>query len=90
LLNEPFHLLLSALEIFVLNPEFGFERRHPASEDFARSLEGEGLRWTALRPDIVIGRSLGSATNLGNPIGLYGALRRETRTATQFPRAGVL
>jgi hypothetical protein len=54
-------------------------------EDFARSLEGEGLRWTALRPDIVIGRSLGSATNLGNLIGLYGALRRETRTAIQFP-----
>ncbi|WP_395697775.1 SDR family oxidoreductase [Methylocella sp.] len=54
-------------------------------EDFARSLEGEGLKWTALRPDIVIGHSLGSAMNLGNLIGLYGALCRETKTAMQFP-----
>lgn len=54
-------------------------------EDFARSLEREGLKWTALRPDIVIGHSLGSAMNLGNLIGLYGALCRETGTAMQFP-----
>ena len=54
-------------------------------EDFVRSLEGDGIRWTALRPDIVIGHSLGSAMNLGNLIGLYGALCRETGTAMQFP-----
>lgn len=54
-------------------------------EDFARSLEAEGVRWTALRPDIVIGHSLGSAMNLGNLIGLYGTLCRETHTAMQFP-----
>lgn len=54
-------------------------------EDFARSLENEGLRWTALRPDIVIGHSLGSAMNLGNLIGLYGTLCRETKTSMQFP-----
>lgn len=54
-------------------------------EDFARSLEADGLRWTALRPDIVIGHSLGSAMNLGNLIGLYGALCRATGTAMQFP-----
>ncbi|WP_295464047.1 NAD-dependent epimerase/dehydratase family protein [uncultured Pseudomonas sp.] len=54
-------------------------------EDFARSLEAEGIRWTALRPDIVIGHSLGSAMNLGNLIGLYGALCKETGTAMQFP-----
>ncbi|MFW7267697.1 SDR family oxidoreductase [Gluconacetobacter sp. Hr-1-5] len=54
-------------------------------EDFARSLEREGVRWTALRPDIVIGHSLGSAMNLGNLIGVYGSLCRETRTAMQFP-----
>lgn len=54
-------------------------------EDFARSLEAEGIRWTALRPDIVIGHSLGSAMNLGNLIGLYGTLCRETGTAMQFP-----
>ncbi len=54
-------------------------------EDFARRLEKEGLRWTALRPDVVIGHSLGSAMNLGNLIGLYGALCREMGTAMQFP-----
>lgn len=54
-------------------------------EDFVRSLEAEGIRWTALRPDIVIGHSLGSAMNLGNLIGLYGALCKETGTAMQFP-----
>ncbi|GAA4491219.1 NAD-dependent epimerase/dehydratase family protein [Gluconacetobacter tumulicola] len=54
-------------------------------EDFARLLEREGMRWTALRPDIVIGHSLGSALNLGNLIGVYGTLCRETRTAMQFP-----
>ncbi|KTT50534.1 nucleoside-diphosphate sugar epimerase [Pseudomonas oryzihabitans] len=54
-------------------------------EDFVRSLEGDGIRWTALRPDIVIGHSLGSAMNLGNLIGLYGALCQETGTAMQFP-----
>ncbi|EKS9916669.1 NAD-dependent epimerase/dehydratase family protein [Burkholderia multivorans] len=54
-------------------------------EDYARSLEREGLKWTALRPDIVIGHSLGSAMNLGNVIGVYGALCRETGTAMQFP-----
>ncbi|EHQ8971373.1 NAD-dependent epimerase/dehydratase family protein [Escherichia coli] len=54
-------------------------------EDFARSLETEGVHWTALRPDIVIGHSLDSAMNLGNLIGLYGTLCRETHTAMQFP-----
>ena len=54
-------------------------------EDYCRSLESEGVRWTALRPDIVIGHSLGSAMNLGNLIGLYGMLCRETKTAMQFP-----
>lgn len=54
-------------------------------EDYARTLESKGIRWTALRPDIVIGHSLGSAMNLGNLIGIYGALCRETGTAMQFP-----
>lgn len=55
-------------------------------EDFARALEHrEGVKWTALRPDIVIGHSLGSSMNLGNLIGLYGTLCRETGTAMQFP-----
>lgn len=54
-------------------------------EDYVRSLEAEGIKWTALRPDIVIGHSLGSAMNLGNLIGVYGTLCRETGTAMQFP-----
>lgn len=54
-------------------------------EDFARSLEAKGIKWTALRPDIVIGHSQGSAMNLGNLIGLYGALCKKTGTAMQFP-----
>jgi nucleoside-diphosphate-sugar epimerase len=58
-------------------------------EDFVKRLESEGIRWTALRPDIVIGHSIGSAMNLGNLIGLYGALCRETGTAMQFPGSDV-
>lgn len=54
-------------------------------EDFARSLEKDGISWTALRPDIVIGHSLGSSMNLGNLIGVYGSLCRATGTALQFP-----
>lgn len=55
-------------------------------EDFARAMaQSHGLAWTALRPDIVIGPSLGSAMNLGNLIGLYGSLCRETGTAMNFP-----
>jgi len=54
-------------------------------EDYARSLEAKGIAWTCLRPDIIIGPSLGSAMNLGNLIGVYGALCKETGTAMQFP-----
>jgi nucleoside-diphosphate-sugar epimerase len=58
-------------------------------EDFVKSLAADGIKWTALRPDIVIGHSIGSAMNLGNLIGLYGALCRETGTAMQFPGSDV-
>ncbi|MEZ3501384.1 SDR family oxidoreductase [Pantoea sp. KPR_PJ] len=55
-------------------------------EDYARSLEEKsGIGWTALRPDIVIGHSFGSPMNLGNLIGVYGTLCRETGTALHFP-----
>ncbi|BES73194.1 SDR family oxidoreductase [Marinobacter nanhaiticus D15-8W] len=54
-------------------------------EDFAKTLPEKGIRWTALRPDIVLGHSLGSAMNLGNLIGLYGSLCREMGVAFQFP-----
>jgi nucleoside-diphosphate-sugar epimerase len=58
-------------------------------EDYVRSLEADGICWTALRPDIVIGHSIGSAMNLGNLIGVYGSLCRETGTAMQFPGSEV-
>lgn len=54
-------------------------------EDYVRSLEKEGMKWTALRPDIVIGHSLGSSMNLGNLIGVYGTLCKITNTSMQFP-----
>lgn len=43
------------------------------------------IAWTALRPDIVIGHSLGSAMNMGNLIGIYGSLCKEMGVAMQFP-----
>lgn len=54
-------------------------------EDYARTLESKGIRWTALRPDIMIGHSLGSAMNMGNLIGLYGTLCKHFGVAMQFP-----
>jgi len=55
-------------------------------EDYARKIGDEtGIGWTALRPDIVIGHSFGSPMNLGNLIGVYGTLCRETGTALHFP-----
>ncbi len=53
-------------------------------EDYARSLPARSVAWTALRPDVVIGHSLGSAMNLGNLIGVYGTLCRELGVAMQF------
>lgn len=55
-------------------------------EDYARKTGDEtGIGWTALRPDIVIGHSFGSPMNLGNLLGVYGTLCRETGTALHFP-----
>lgn len=55
-------------------------------EDYACSAgKRQGWKWTALRPDVVIGHSVGSAMNLGNLIGVYGSLCRHLTTAMQFP-----
>jgi nucleoside-diphosphate-sugar epimerase len=54
-------------------------------EDYARTLPDRGIGWTALRPDIVIGHSLGSAMNLGNLIGVYGTLCKQLGVDMQFP-----
>ena len=47
--------------------------------------EEDGFRYTAIRPDIIIGDSMGSAMNLGNLIGVYGTLCKELDVAMQFP-----
>ncbi len=55
-------------------------------EDFARARSADkGWGYTALRPDILIGHSLGSAMNLGNLIGAYGALCKRHGVAMKFP-----
>ncbi|SJL82545.1 NAD-dependent epimerase/dehydratase family protein [Vibrio palustris] len=54
-------------------------------EDYARTLPERGIQWTALRPDIMIGHSLGSDMNMGNLIGLYGTLCKHFGVAMQFP-----
>ncbi|MHB9348647.1 SDR family oxidoreductase [Enterobacter vonholyi] len=54
-------------------------------EDYVRSLEADGIKWTALRPDVIIGHSLGSTMNLGNLIGIYGTLCRYMGMAMPFP-----
>ena len=55
-------------------------------EDLVKERSQEdGFRYTALRPDIIIGDSMGSAMNLGNLIGVYGSLCKELGVAMQFP-----
>ena len=55
-------------------------------EDLVRERsEKDGFRYTAIRPDIIIGDSMGSAMNLGNLIGVYGTLCKELGVAMQFP-----
>ena len=55
-------------------------------EDLVRERsEKDGFRYTAIRPDIIIGESMGSAMNLGNLIGVYGTLCKELGVAMQFP-----
>lgn len=54
-------------------------------ENYARTLSQKGVKWTALRPDIIIGHSLASAMNLGNVIGIYGTLCKHFGVAMQFP-----
>lgn len=44
-----------------------------------------GFTWTVLRPDIVIGPSLGSSMNLLTTLAVYGALCREAGVPLRFP-----
>jgi nucleoside-diphosphate-sugar epimerase len=45
----------------------------------------EGWSWTILRPQVVLGESLGSNMNVIPAIGVYGALLREAGDALHFP-----
>ena len=55
-------------------------------QDYAtQHSKAQKWRWTALRPDIIIGHSIGSAMNLGNLIGVYATLCQELGVAMQFP-----
>ncbi|MGB7486527.1 MAG: SDR family oxidoreductase [Phormidesmis sp.] len=55
-------------------------------EDFAKAFSAaKDWGWTALRPDIVIGHSVGSAMNMGNLIGVYASLCKELGLDLHFP-----
>ncbi len=47
--------------------------------------EGRGWHWTILRPQIIIGLSLGAAMNLIPAIGVYAALCKERGEAFAYP-----
>jgi nucleoside-diphosphate-sugar epimerase len=55
-------------------------------EDHLREVAGErGLRWTILRPQLVVGPTYGVAMNLPPVIGAYAAICRATGTPFGFP-----
>jgi len=55
-------------------------------EDYCKKLASEtNISYTALRPDIVIGYSLHSAMNLGNLLGVYATICKETGIDFIFP-----
>ena len=55
-------------------------------EDALRALaEGASWSWTVLRPQVVVGESLGSPMNLLPAIGVYAALERERGVPLSFP-----
>lgn len=59
-------------------------------EDFLKEAsQSRDWRYTALRPDIVIGHSLGSAMNLGNLLGSYASLCKEQGLALHYPGSPV-
>lgn len=57
-----------------------------SQEDYLKELSAKtAITYTALRPDVVIGYSLRSAMNLGNLIGVYATICKETGMDFIFP-----
>lgn len=55
-------------------------------EDFLRQAsEGKPWNWTAIRPDIIIGFTLGNPMNLSNLIAVYASLCKEESIPMRFP-----
>lgn len=64
-----------------ITPNFYYDQ-----EDFLRSQsEGKSWSWTAIRPDIVIGFTIGNPMNLSNLIAVYAALCKEEGIPMRFP-----
>ncbi|MBC3540906.1 SDR family oxidoreductase [Rufibacter sediminis] len=62
-------------------PNFYFSQ-----EDFLRTAsQGKKWSWTALRPDIVIGFTIGNPMNLSNLIAVYASLCKELGVPMRFP-----
>ncbi|AHM58728.1 NAD-dependent epimerase/dehydratase [Flammeovirgaceae bacterium 311] len=56
-----------------------------SQEDFLRQAsQGKKWNWTALRPDIVIGFTIGNPMNLSNLIAAYASMCRELGVAMRF------
>lgn len=57
-----------------------------SQEDFLRKAsEHKKWNWTAIRPDIVIGFTIGNPMNLSNLIGVYATLCKELDIPMRFP-----
>ncbi|HML65200.1 MAG TPA: SDR family oxidoreductase [Dysgonomonas sp.] len=64
-----------------ITPNFYYDQ-----EDFLRELsKGKGWSWTAIRPDIVIGFTVGNPMNLLNLIAVYASLCKEENIPMRFP-----
>lgn len=64
-----------------ITPNFYYDQ-----EDFLRSQsKGKAWTWTAIRPDIVIGFTIGNPMNLSNLIAVYATLCKEEGIPMRFP-----
>jgi nucleoside-diphosphate-sugar epimerase len=55
-------------------------------EDYLKDLSGKnGFDWTILRPQLIIGSTIGAAMNLAPIIGVYAAICREKSEPFSFP-----
>ncbi|WP_028297195.1 SDR family oxidoreductase [Olivibacter sitiensis] len=64
-----------------ITPNFYYDQ-----EDFLRTQsEGKSWSWTAIRPDIVIGFTIGNPMNLSNLIAVYATLCKEEGIPMRFP-----